>query len=293
MDKSLVLISKIIKNAYIRPVIGKKIAGDIVKFLASPVGKSRLATAAGDIILQEINAIISYHARDQHFKILFTGPRGPRREAFNMYRPDLIEINELEFINDTKVRQQYVGIMAKIKTPLVIDMVNCIGGSANTLYFLLCHFIKDGVNVYDRQYNNGKTHKVITGSQTGADEIIKKISGPVSILISDRTFSAGEIFAAAMQSAGRAKIYGTKSVGVTNLVDTEIVGEFSLKIPYARTIIKGYKYGPHGRDLENIGVVPDYGPETREYVNLVYHKLTDTILQNYKSGPKALKKMNT
>lgn len=76
--------------------------------------------------------------------------------------------------------------------------------------------------------------------------------GPVFVLTSRRTISAGEIAADALQAAGRAKIVGEKTPGIvlsSKLFD--VPGGFHLRVPIADY------YSITGARLEGAGVTPD------------------------------------
>ena len=78
-------------------------------------------------------------------------------------------------------------------------------------------------------------------------------SGPVAILVRGRTASASEIFAAGMQEAGRAKVFGSQTCGcVLGVIKNRRVrGGGVLEISEMLWLT------PKGRKLEGEGVVPD------------------------------------
>jgi hypothetical protein len=102
-------------------------------------------------------------------------------------------------------------------------------------------------------------------------------SKPVMILIDERTASAAELFAAAMQDAGRGMIYGYRTAGAGGAVDHAPAGIYSeTAAGLARSImirkqnISSAEY-PAMPYVENIGVRPD---KTADYMTV------DNLLQN-------------
>lgn len=78
-------------------------------------------------------------------------------------------------------------------------------------------------------------------------------SGPVAILVRGRTASASEIFAAGMQEAGRARVFGSQTCGcVLGIIkNRKVKGGGVLEISEMLWLT------PKGRKLEGEGVVPD------------------------------------
>jgi hypothetical protein len=84
------------------------------------------------------------------------------------------------------------------------------------------------------------------------DPMLPRFGGPVFVLTSARTISAGEIVADALKAIGRATIIGEKTPGIvlsSKLFD--IPGGFHLRVPIADY------YSIKNGHLESVGVVPD------------------------------------
>lgn len=77
--------------------------------------------------------------------------------------------------------------------------------------------------------------------------------GPLVILVNQRSASASEIFSAAMQDHGRAKIVGAQSFGKASVQSVVPLDEKSaMKLTTAR-----YK-SPAGRSIDQVGITPDF-----------------------------------
>lgn len=105
-------------------------------------------------------------------------------------------------------------------------------------------------------------------------------SGPVVILVKERTGSASEIFAAGMQEIGRARIVGSQSCGCV----LGIIKPRGMKGGGVLEISEVLWLTPKGRRLEGAGVIPD--KTVRPTISDLQHK-RDPVLQE---AEKELKK---
>ena len=76
--------------------------------------------------------------------------------------------------------------------------------------------------------------------------------GPVAVLIDNYSYSCAEIFAAGMQDAGKARLFGTRTSG-------KCLPSLFLKLPsgFRLQTITGNIIRANGKDIERIGVSPD------------------------------------
>ncbi len=102
-------------------------------------------------------------------------------------------------------------------------------------------------------------------------------SGPVAILVRGRTASASEIFAAGMQEAGRAKVFGSQTCGcVLGVIkNRKVKGGGVLEISEMLWLT------PKGRKLEGEGVLPDR--EVRPTIADLQQKRDTTLEEAAKS----------
>jgi carboxyl-terminal processing protease len=93
-----------------------------------------------------------------------------------------------------------------------------------------------------------------------AGERVTPFGGPVAILVDSLTGSASECFAGGMQSIGRARVFGQRSMG-------QALPALFDRLPNGDTLIHAYGdfVTANGTRLEGRGVVPDEEvPLTRE-----------------------------
>jgi C-terminal processing protease CtpA/Prc len=86
------------------------------------------------------------------------------------------------------------------------------------------------------------------------------VRGPLVVLVSARTFSCGEVFAAALQDRGRALLVGARTAGavVAARDDLDCGQGYRLCLPFADLVSEA------GRPLEGCGVTPDVEREFNE-----------------------------
>lgn len=283
--KSLESAAELIKHAYVDKQIAKLIHDDVIRYLRSSIGKQRAKLEYPDVLIQEINAIISYHSKDLHFMVTLAN-RQVKLPIDNIkVRDHYICIRTMENMEVPEIRHRLSAAIASISEPLILDLRGCVGGSANTLYFLLCHFIPDGKPMFRRSTDDDK-FTVTSGSIIDDMDVkykVKKYTDKLDVIVNSWTYSAGELFAAVIQAQKRGKIYGSQTVGMTNLTKYERFGAIQLHIPYCETLI--CQPGQGDRKIENIGVIPDYLTESKEYIQLVYKYLGNITLKNYVASP--------
>lgn len=285
---SLKDLAEFIKNAYADKKKAEAISSAIIQYVDSNVGISRAKANSLYGLIYEINAIINYHSHDKHFLVeLETStqiPQNPQNQPpmIIVRTPHYLAIRSMKLPDIAHAKTLLVNALSSIKSPLILDLRGCRGGSAQVLYFILCHFFDDGTYLYDRG-GRSNTTKVIVGSIVQTMEpqyVIPKFKGKVNVLVDSSTYSAGEILAAVLQAQHRAKIYGPKTFGMTNLVSSITIGQFVAHIPYAITNICQLK-SDKKKNIENVGVVPDYPPQSAEYIDLVFDKVSNIMLDNY------------
>lgn len=129
-------------------------------------------------------------------------------------------------------------------TSWIIDLRGNPGGRLDTPAISL--FIKDGVVVRDR----GRDGKVEEERATGD---LLTIVRPTVILTDRRTGSVSEIFAAALQEYGVAKVIGTNTNGCVGYTDVRELGDGS-----SLAVTTHLHLGPvSSRELNGVGVQPD------------------------------------
>ena len=81
---------------------------------------------------------------------------------------------------------------------------------------------------------------------------VSPYAGPLAILVDDQTASTSEIFAGAMQSAGRARVFGRQTMGQALPASTKTLPNGDVLLHVVGDFVTA-----DGRSLEGRGVVPD------------------------------------
>lgn len=132
---------------------------------------------------------------------------------------------------------------------LIIDLRNNGGGFVSTVTRLASHFFAKETDLGVFMTRQGKAMPRRT------DRLRNVYRGPVVVLVSARTASGAEMFAAAMQERKRARILGTSSstcgclVGVSRSVNLADGGRLNVSDTDFRTA--------RGTRVEGVGVIPD------------------------------------
>lgn len=158
---------------------------------------------------------------------------------------------------------------------LIIDLRKCTGGYPDMIAFFSSYFFEGPpihlTSIYWR--DEDVTQEYWTASGIPGRRFVGK---PVFILVCKETFSAGESFAAIMQTYKRAKLVGEKTNGGAHPgASYRIHPHFEAFIPVGRA------FDPQsGKDLEGIGVVPDiYLPQEHAFL-AAYHLALKGILES-------------
>ncbi len=104
---------------------------------------------------------------------------------------------------------------------IVIDLRENGGGDAEAMAEIASFFLTEGTDLGQFSDRWGSSFKLLTRAKSLFNhETITHSKQPLIILTSDRTSSAAEIFAATLQSLGRAKIVGTETCGCVLAIRT-------------------------------------------------------------------------
>src|SRR5574340_787504 len=158
---------------------------------------------------------------------------------------------------------------------LIIDLSKCTGGYPDMIAFFSSYFFEGPpvhlTSIYWR--DEDLTQEYWTNSDIPGERFVGK---PVFILISKETFSAGESFAAIMQTHKRAKVIGEKTDGGAHPgASYRIHPYFEAFIPIGRA------FDPvSGKDLEGVGVLPDICLPQEHAFLAAYHLALKGILES-------------
>lgn len=136
---------------------------------------------------------------------------------------------------------------------LVIDLRGNPGGLALMVNGMAGHVIAEPVKLGTMQTRQTPLFFQVNPRLVTTDgRRVAPFAGPVAILVDEQTASASETFAGALQSLGRARIFGRPTMG-------QVLPALTKKLPNDDVLM--YAMGDFvtstGRSLEGVGVVPD------------------------------------
>lgn len=135
----------------------------------------------------------------------------------------------------------------------VLDLRGNPGGYLDSAIQMLGHFIESDKTVVSTKTADGAVRTFHTG---GNGELKGK---PLIVIVNEGTASAGEIMAAAIQDYAIGKLLGVTTYGKGSVQEITTYSDDSLlKISIAHWLT------PHGRDINGIGLTPDYTVELNE-----------------------------
>jgi carboxyl-terminal processing protease len=137
---------------------------------------------------------------------------------------------------------------------IVIDLRGNPGGFAGMLMGISGHFIDErkALGVMKTRDNTGLRFTVNPRRVDGLGERVQPFAGPVAILVDALSGSASECFAGGMQSLGRVRVFGQRSMG-------QALPALFSRLPNGDVLIHAYGdfVTADGTRLEGRGVVPD------------------------------------
>lgn len=138
---------------------------------------------------------------------------------------------------------------------IIIDLRGCKGGEAEMVMLLSSYFFAEPTLLMRTTMPAGIDGKRAEFERWTSPGALSKTyaSKPLTILISDKTFSAAESFSFAMKNLGRAELIGTRSGGGGYSNDF-----FPLPHGMGASISVGRSFDPAtGKDWQGVGVTPD------------------------------------
>jgi hypothetical protein len=267
-----------IRQVYINPELAEKAATSIEEFIATDLGKLRMQNTNVDVILGELNALIATTTHDAHFwfGLAARGSGSAGNSGIIRMTPHFIQISDFTEVAAIATRQEYLKALAQFADPVIIDLRWCSGGDGAAIRYFLSPFFPDGTPLFTARTRSGVVDTYVaksTFSEYQAPNQLPKYTGGLKVFVNGKTFSAAEHIAKILQSNGRAKVYGVRTPGACNVTSYMNFGGLRVSLPSIKIIDAA-----SGDDCENIGVIPDYGPQTREYISTVYLDITDALI---------------
>jgi carboxyl-terminal processing protease len=162
----------------------------------------------------------------------------------------------LQFADNTRdeLRDHLQDLLDQEPTAMVVDLRNNGGGYLSTAVEVTSEFIDDGLILLE-EYGDGRQREYRALGGGLATQI------PLIVLVNAGSASASEIMAGALQDHQRALLVGTTTFGkgsVQNWVPLAKGEEGAVRITIARWLT------PNGRQINAIGLTPDYVVELTE-----------------------------
>ena len=175
-----------------------------------------------------------------------------------------IEITLFPESTEAVVRAHEVMQSVKSTRAIIMDIRRHKGGGVEVIDVITSYLFDTPthmVSMTSRAHNDGVEQKHISQPNDMSRHFTGK---PVYLLISRKTGSAAEHFAAALKSTGRATLIGEPTYGAGHFgASVPISDHFIAFIPFGRT------YDPNtGEDWEGVGVQPDASVEAEKALDV-------------------------
>lgn len=175
-----------------------------------------------------------------------------------------IKISRFDPSRDAKdvIRSAFEEFKNEKVNAVIVDLRDCIGGNGDMMNWVMSYFLPEEPVLISKVENRKMKIKADKWS-LGKDRIPVnlRLSKPLYILTSKKTFSGGEAFAYFLKHLGRATIVGETTGGAANMVtrmqlviedDQEVeIGSYEVLMPYIKMISPITK-----TNWEGTGVVP-------------------------------------
>jgi hypothetical protein len=147
---------------------------------------------------------------------------------------------------------------------LIIDLRNNHGGG-EAMQLMASYLMDGGVELMQLRYRKEGTMRATTQDYVPGKRYLGK---PVYLLTSNRTFSAGEAFACALQGLKRATLVGATTRGAGNPNELVPVGnDFILSVPIGESISP-----VTGGSWEGVGVKPDVAVDEQQALGVAHRQ---------------------
>lgn len=270
------------RTLYVDPVIGERVAA------ALEAAAPRL-TAIGSParFARSFTRVVQRVSKDRHLALSYAGPtsnsdrrqsdksenRNQRRDvkAVQLLAGNVayLRVDGFARLSESRADLECAFRLVSKANALVLDLSNNGGGNPDTVAFVSGYLLgpdKEIVRLLDRQGT------VVTRLRS-ADTAFT-FSGPVEVIVSRHTFSAGEGLAFILQQQHRAEIIGERTPGATNPGRFEsITPHFQVFIPETRVL-----EAKSERDWRE-GVIPDVKAGYRNRVAVALRRAR-SVLKN-------------
>jgi C-terminal processing protease CtpA/Prc len=279
MKESVLKSINIIREAYVDRELAEKVAAQLSCYIESDVASARLALDDPATLIWDLNSIITHLTHDLHFGYAKYGASSQSNSSAYRVTPHYLALSRMDPLNNENVRNLYIQALGQLKEPVILDLRGCIGGDADAVYFILCHFFPDKTPLFDLRSRHIPS-RIFSAASSAPQYVhnnqIRKYTGALKVFVDTGTYSGGEIIAKILQTNGRAKVYGSNTPGAFNVTKMIKIDNLVLHLPFAAIIDS-----KTGKDYDKVGVIPDYPPASKEYIETVFTELTPHIFHTY------------
>lgn len=168
---------------------------------------------------------------------------------------------------------------------IILDLRGNLGGAGGMIMGVSGHFLTNRVSLGTMRTRDTDLNFFANPRRVNAQgERVEPYAGPLAILVDELTYSASEVFAGGMQSLGRARIFGQKTVGgaLPALFD---------RLPNGDVLLHAFAdfITASGKRLEGAGVVPDLEvPLRREEIARGHDAVLEAALDWIEQGGRVI-----
>jgi retinol-binding protein 3 len=282
-------VADILRNGYVFPEVGEKMAADVLARLEKGEYKSITdEKALAEQLTKDLRAI----SKDKHLGVIFrpvdpsasTPMRGPSIQEMREHNYGFVKVEQLQhnigylrfdvFVPDDEAKQTASAALAFLQhsDALIIDLRHNGGGSPDMIRYITSYFFDSPTllnrmldrngNVVDEYY----TLETVPGKRFANDL-------PIYVLTSNRTFSGAEEFSYNLKNLKRATIIGEITGGGAHPVRGERASDrFVVRVPHMRA------QNPISKtNWEGTGVEPDIKTSADEALDRAINEAKQSI----------------
>lgn len=262
-------VAKILRENYVDPDLGSALADTLLTRLSNRTyTEARKTGQLADLLTDDIVAV----SRDVHLWVAATNPMYPqstypenrpveelRQENYHFRKVEILSGNvgylKFDMIHDDQEAQDIASdALASVEgcDALIFDLTDNIGGEWGSGRLILSYLFPENTTLsrsYDRSGRLVSTNTTLT-------ELPGKRFDPevhVYVLTSNRTGSAAEAFAFALQQSGRGTVIGQTTCGAGYRCDELPVNKYFLLSVSTLRVVSAFT----DSSFQGVGVIPD------------------------------------